>query len=57
VAAFKASKARLDTLLAPRRAAVGAPAVAAETTNPEAGKKLAKTDFKGDAPALRPRTG
>ncbi len=59
VAAFKASKARLDTLLAPRRAAVGAPAVAvaAETAKPEAGKKLAKADFKGGAPALRPRAG
>jgi murein DD-endopeptidase MepM/ murein hydrolase activator NlpD len=57
VAAFKAAKSRLDTLLAPRRAAVGAPAVPADTAQSEAGKKLAKTDFKADAPTLRPRAG
>ena len=54
VAAFKASKARLDTLLAPRRAAIGAPATDGATA---AGKKLAKADFKAAAPALRPRAG
>lgn len=56
VAAFKAAKARLDTLLAPRRAAVGAPAVPAAGTT-EAGKKLAKADFKAGGPTLRPRAG
>jgi len=54
VAAFKASKARLDTLLAPRRAAIGAPATDGATA-PD--KKLAKADFKAAAPALRPRAG
>lgn len=57
VAAFKASKARLDALLAPRRVEIGAPAVPVEAAKPEAGKKLAKADFKADAPTLRPRAG
>ncbi len=57
VAAFKAAKTRLDTLLAPRRAAVGAPAAPATDGATEAGKKLAKADFKAATPTLRPRAG
>ena len=57
VAAFKAAKARLDTLLAPRRAAVGAPAAPATDGTTEAGKKLAKADFRAGGPTLRPRAG
>jgi len=56
VAAFKASKTRLDALLAPRRAAVGAPAPV-EPVEPGATKKLAKGDFTPIAASLKPRAG
>jgi murein DD-endopeptidase MepM/ murein hydrolase activator NlpD len=54
VKAFKEAKSRLDVLLAPKRAAVGAPEPAAE--KPEATKKLASTETPAK-PALRQRAG
>lgn len=60
VAAFRATKARLDVLLAPRRAAVGAPAIAAggdEKPATEATKKLAKAEVTPSGKGLRPRAG
>ena len=56
VAAFKAAKVRLDAMLAPQRAAVGAPAPM-EPEAPGATKKLAKTEITPVAAGLKPRAG
>ncbi|ATQ41825.1 M23 family metallopeptidase [Caulobacter mirabilis] len=56
IAAFKAAKTRLDALVAPKRILVGAPAPV-EATEPGDGKKLIKSDFDANRPALKPRAG